>query len=543
MLVRVGTTSVEILGTEPATLPPDKDALRAPIVTPGTLRDYPAGNSELVIEILDRTGKILAAYGWTGRPRAFFDVGGGEHGPSLTGGLVSPLVDDRFIVVPLPRDAVFLLFYRSEVVRAGNTGTMLRFVPLGIYDMTAQPGDDSTLPLPSADSSKMDGLLVRAFPCGRVFGASHAAAVPDPPSGSIKDDQIETYLDHGDPNVRFDIVIAGDGFKENELPAFKAEAKTLADALLKMEPFQALSGNINIHLIPTVSDETSITNCDGDNVQRKTYYEVESGIPWNHYRGMGTKKPSRLFDAYLHIPSIKSADVIELGIVLANCVEDAASGWPNLRMAFMARLSPTPCDPNRAANILAHEIGHATGDLAEEYLSHCEATDPNCLPDAVQRYRNMATEDQRLRKTIPWLPDAHPTELDSAGWFKAEHVYGSPMVTDPLKCECGDPILSGPLGDMLGVFWGCQNTDKSAYVSDCDFYYLDAAGKNFYRPMARCKMRMGFQPFCRVCATVLAKKLLSPVLPKSPFSPGKNFVQPRFCESIERWKKAPAPPR
>jgi hypothetical protein len=145
-------------------------------------------------------------------------------------------------------------------------------------------------------------------------------------------------------------------------------------------------------------------------------------------------------------------------------------------------------DMTRLVNFAAHELCHVIGGTCEEYIG-CVENDP------MQVYPNQITDAQRIANTIPWTSIALPAELDGAGLFRAQHVFGDPFDGS------GQPIVAPDLKGMLGAYWGAQDIDiGTGSQPGCD-PWRDGRGQHFFRGMAECRMRKSYFHFCRVCST------------------------------------------
>ena len=122
--------------------------------------------------------------------------------------------------------------------------------------------------------------------------------------------------------------------------------------------------------------------------------------------------------------------------------------------------------------------------------------------DPLNVYPNQGTEAQRAADTLPWKTFALPNELDSQGHFRAQHQLGNPFDAN------NQPVVAPGLTGMLGASWGCQDIEIGTSSSACD-PYQDARGKEFFRPMAECRMRKSFFDFCRVCAAQISDAIVA----------------------------------
>ncbi len=308
-----------------------------------------------------------------------------------------------------------------------------------------------------------------------------------PPRSFVKD--VQTLVNSGPPATCFDVVILGDGFTDVELPIFDARALAIANALMTMPPFSTMAGSHQRACGPSGIRRIRDYRLSEQRRPRRTFFEMRGNFNGGGFAGfVGTDVPERI---YLAAEWIAPREDLEVFLMLANCNIDGGSAFPDLQLACgtMGTLMP------KAANIAAHEMAHAVASVCEEYIS-CVDHDPMFV------YPNQATEEDKQADLISWKALATPAELDGKNAFLAVHVLGDPFDTN------NEPIVAPHLTGMLGLYWGCQDGDpKIAGPNACD-PYQDPRGGPFYRPMARCKMRRSFFPFCRVCETKIAEAIV-----------------------------------
>lgn len=324
-----------------------------------------------------------------------------------------------------------------------------------------------------------------------------------PGNGTIVDSP--TIVDHGNPANRFDIVILGEGFQKRQLGLFDEKAELLADRLLAMPPFDEVAHLINVHTVRTASTDSGISRFPTLGVKKKTFYDVTGHF---EVQGLSTPPPQSFLgtdapEAILAAAErVAPLETLELFIVLVNVKAFAASAFPEQQIAFTG-LHKTSAD---LVNYTAHECCHAIARTAEEYLD-------GDGPTPGRSYRNRTTERDRLAGTVWWKSLAKANELDAAGDFNAVHLFGDPSAhfTQVTKTPIfdGTPSLNG----KLGLYWGCQDINPllPGKPKEPDFF-TDPRGREFYRGMAKCKMRNVTFPFCRVCSALMVDRIRAAAL-------------------------------
>ena len=394
----------------------------------------------------------------------------------------------RILRVPIRPGAEYLFFHGSESKRiAGTSRRAFSQRPMGLYPLRP---DVPPLPIPpllpirTPIRPKLLPLPYIPVKDRRLWWERMIATIP--PRSFVKD--VQTLVNSGPPATCFDVVILGDGFTEADLSLFNTRALEIANALMTIPPFSTMAASINIHAVRVVSDESGITDCPTATI-RRTFFEMRGNFNGEGFPGfVGTHVPERI---YLAAEWIAPREELEVFLMLVNCSIDGGCAFPDLQLACATMGTPMP----KAANIAAHEMAHAVARVCEEYIS-CVDHDPMFV------YPNQGTEQEKQADTISWKGLATAAELDGNNAFRAVHVLGDPFDIN------NEPIVALPLSGMLGLYWGCQDGDPDiAGPAECD-PYQDPRGALFYRPMARCKMRRSFLPFCRVCETKIAEAIV-----------------------------------
>jgi hypothetical protein len=302
----------------------------------------------------------------------------------------------------------------------------------------------------------------------------------------------EHLHESGSPSECFNIVILGDGFQTSERSMFKERALVLTKALLKTRPFEHFKDKINVYAIVTDSNDSGVDDCPYRGVKKDTYYNVVGHFDEADYAGFfGSETPAKIHDAVrLVVPRHR----VGVTVVLVNSAMYGGRSEFGSRTSFV----PIVTDDKDFTDLAAHEMAHAIGTLADEYIGGGGPVKELTFP-------NVATEEQRLAHSVPWWRLASDIER-SGGDFRIVHRLGDP--TDEMV-----PVVAAGLEGMLGLYWGCAFVDPKAPsgLAKKGDPYLDARGAHFYRGMARCKMRAQADVFCRVCADALTRSIESAI--------------------------------
>nr|WP_295928398.1 M64 family metallopeptidase [uncultured Dyadobacter sp.] len=170
--------------------------------------------------------------------------------------------------------------------------------------------------------------------------------------------QVDTLYKKGPLDNRINVVILGDGFTQEQLPKFAAEAKKFADFFLAYDPYTGYRDYFNFFAIRTPSKETGVTNPgtapDAYQDQPVGSKDTFFGASFGHsiHRLVEVTKFDVLYNLMsTHLPAY------DLIVVLVNTEYYGGSGG---QIAVHTL--------NDAANSIGvHEIGHSFGRLSDEY--------------------------------------------------------------------------------------------------------------------------------------------------------------------------------
>ncbi len=258
----------------------------------------------------------------------------------------------------------------------------------------------------------------------------------------------ETLHQSGASSNRLDIVLTGDGYTENEMATWYADAQALADEILSTEPMADFAGHINIHRVDAVSAESGASyDCVDDCRFKDTAYgsvfavEMVNQLMNTNYRTEAVFQMDQW-----EVARAVSVVPWDLVIVVVNTEHDGG-------MAIHYATVSTAQDDNWAATGV-HEMAHVLGLLGDEYMGDV------CLYNESLGLPGNITDDPEDPPWPLWIED------------------GTPLPTpDQLEYY-----------DLVGAFQGAYN---------CSF---------LYRPAHTCRMRAsGREDFCPVCAEILAR--------------------------------------
>ena len=181
--------------------------------------------------------------------------------------------------------------------------------------------------------------------------------------------KVSTLLDNGDPSRRLDIVILSAGFPEKAEKAFNRLAEKLKKTLLREDPFRNYAKYINVHRVNV--DDRSMT---------KTQAEARvSGSSLTCNRDRAKTLASFAPDA-------------DLVVVLCDIAGVRATGGSGV-ITINADIDMD--------QTFLHEMGHAFGNLSDEYVDHSQVNGKPLFKDETNEHFANVTRT-RNPKEVKW---------------------------------------------------------------------------------------------------------------------------------------------
>ncbi len=219
--------------------------------------------------------------------------------------------------------------------------------------------------------------------------------------------EVWALFEHGPPEEKVDLVILGEGYTEEELPKFHADAERLVGELFDREPFKSRKSDFNVRAIDLPAAESGVSRPHGGKFRRNpvaTQYSI-----FDSERYVLTYDNRTLRD-------VLSAAPYDFVAILVNEAQYGGGGIYN----FQATSS---VDSEFSDYVFVHEFGHHFASLADEYY-----TSP------------VAYETGDVERAEPWEPNV-----------TALH--------DPENLKWGD-LVEG--GTPLPTPWGKQEFEAQA---------------------------------------------------------------------------------
>jgi hypothetical protein len=294
---------------------------------------------------------------------------------------------------------------------------------------------------------------------------------------------------NGEPGDKVDLLLLGDGYTAAECAAaFVADARRMADALFRHDPFAARRGDFNVWGLCPPAAESGISRPSAG-IHRRTPVGAT-------YDAFGSERYVLTFDNRA-LRDVAAWAPYEFVAILVNSETYGGGG-------IFGTFATVAVDSEWADYLFVHEFGHHFAGLADEYYTSPVAYEP--AGKVVEPWEANATallEGQPLKwldlvdpatpVPTPWPKDAFEArQREFQARRKQIRAEGRPEreMNDLFREEQADAtrlFRAAAHDGEVGVFQGA-NYDARA----------------FYRPQLDCVMFTRNEvPFCRVCQRAL----------------------------------------
>jgi hypothetical protein len=169
----------------------------------------------------------------------------------------------------------------------------------------------------------------------------------------IQEYRVWSILDNGSPNEKVDIILLSEGYAEEQMEKFHADARRLTETLFEREPFRSRRSAFNVRAIDVPSPRTGV-NRPHVGQFRRTPVSAEYNI-FDSERYLLTFDNRRLRDVLSSVP-------YEFVEILVNEKQYGGGGILNFQ-------ATTAVDTEFADYVFVHEFGHHFAGLADEYYT------------------------------------------------------------------------------------------------------------------------------------------------------------------------------
>lgn len=277
-----------------------------------------------------------------------------------------------------------------------------------------------------------------------------------------------TVVDNGPSHNRLDVAILGDGYAEDDMPLFYADAAQIIDEFRAVEPLKTYFDHFNFHRVDVISHQSGVTDR-----WQKPPVRVRSALG-THFSFIAER---RLVgpDPWVWYVASQSGVPWDSVLVVCNTPRRGGATLFTMGIGYASRNS------SDFPRIMIHEAGHSIAKLMDEYTG--ELPDfplfrgrslPNFLP-----FANVTTNGKRPKWKV---------------WVEAQTACPTPGAD-----RCGPEIV--------GAFEGAAYTNFGVY-----------------RPTTDCIMKRHYASFCPVCREQWIKRIYRKSVIADRFAPDVDRV-------------------
>lgn len=200
----------------------------------------------------------------------------------------------------------------------------------------------------------------------------------------------------GDPSERFNLVLLGDGYTEEEMPLFREQVDQHLNVQWSIEPFRSYRNYFNVYLVETPSAESGV-DCD----PAHGWERRDTALGMGFFNGCDESALERLL-------TVDSS--------AANAAADMVPGVPANNRQILAlansgtyggaggRLATASSGNALSALISPHELAHSLGALQDEYPYYFRDTSLGRYTGAepTSAHHSLMTSEQMLEEEAKW---------------------------------------------------------------------------------------------------------------------------------------------
>jgi hypothetical protein len=294
----------------------------------------------------------------------------------------------------------------------------------------------------------------------------------------------------GDPAIKVDFLIVGDGYTAAERPKFEKDARRLAEILFSFSPFQERRSDFNVWGLCPPSEESGISR-PSTGVHRRSRVGAT-------YDAFGSERYVLTFENRLFrdVASFAPYDFVE---ILTNTRTYGGGG-------IFGLYSTVAADSFWSPYVFVHEFGHHFAGLADEYYTSDVAFEPTA--DRVEPWEANVTA-LLDPKDLKWKDLVNPGTPIPTPWNKEAFEAQSQEIQ---KRRRQIRAANRPEEDMDALFREQKEKETRMFAAEKHAGKIGAfegamyEAKGYYRPQVDCVMfSRNDVPFCAVCRRAIER--------------------------------------
>jgi hypothetical protein len=301
--------------------------------------------------------------------------------------------------------------------------------------------------------------------------------------------QVIAIEKNGDPAVKVDLLILGDGYTAAEHDVFISKATALTDQLFATSPFRERRSDFNVWALAPATALSGVSR-----PSTHTYRDTPLGVSYDAFRS----ERYVLTNENKSMRRIASSAPYEFVEILTNTETYGGGGIYGL-------YGTTAADSEWATYVFIHEFGHHFAGLADEYYTSSVSYEaPETLVEPYEPNVTTVTDREQLK----WGALVDPATPVPTPWPKEaydKHSYATQEVRAKMRednvpeaemnalfrknQEFVDGLFSEtPYGDSIGLFEGANYQANGVY-----------------RSQQNCMMFTRATFFCKVCSDAIER--------------------------------------
>jgi hypothetical protein len=232
-------------------------------------------------------------------------------------------------------------------------------------------------------------LLVAPLIALAVAAPAGAQTIPATGVGSAKVVPLQVT---GPAANRFNLVIAGDGYTEAELPKFRQQVDKHLNIMWSIEPYKSYRNYINVYMIEIISGESGI-DCDPN----LTSPRKDTPLSMGFWGGCNAGSVQRLV-------TVNNSALSRYTALAPGVSQRLAIGNSDTYGGAGGTYATATGGNALSALISPHEIGHSLGGLQDEYDYYSRGVLGGCYTggEPSSAHHTLLTVDQMLTQQKKW---------------------------------------------------------------------------------------------------------------------------------------------